>query len=284
MVTDSKRISTDLEARRFRGLRYFVGGAGRPLVLVHGLGGWAGNWDAIAPELARGRRVIVPELPGHGGSEPLRGPLRGARTLDPFADALLELLEAEDALPAPWVGHSLGALVGVHAALRRPEAVTGLVLAAAPGITSSTRVAEATLTALGVLRPGRIVGRRSERVARSPRLRTLLFGWWAVADPVGLTPAAARSFLEGPPQHRDTLTAGRALVASDPRERLAAVACPCLCLWGTNDAWVPLADGIEYARRLGAPLRTIADCGHLLVGERPHAVVAAVHDFLQTLD
>jgi pimeloyl-ACP methyl ester carboxylesterase len=280
VVTDAKRVFTDLQERRFRGLRYFVGGAGKPVVLVHGLGGWAGNWQAIAPLLAAGRRVIVPELPGHGGSEPLRG----TRDLGPFADALLELLDAEKALPAPWVGHSLGALIGVHAALRRPEAVSGIVLAAAPGITSSTRTAEVWLTLLGVLRPGRIVGRRSDRVARSARFRTLAFGWWAVADPVGLTPEAARSFLDGPPQNRDTLTAGRALVASDPRQRLDAVSCPCLCLWGTNDTWVPLADGMEYARRLRAPLRTIADCGHLLIGERPAAVAAAIHDFLRSLD
>ena len=279
-MTEAKRVFTDLEERRFRGLRYFVGGAGAPVVLVHGLGGWAGNWRGIVPFLLPGRRVILPELPGHGGSEPLRG----ARNLDPFADALLELLEAEDALPAPWVGHSLGALVGVHAALLRPEAVRGIVLAAAPGITSSTRTAEAWLTVLGVLRPGRIVGRRADRFARSRRFRKLAFGGWAVADPAGLTPELAQGFLDGPPQNRDTLTAGRALVASDPRGRLDRVTCPCLCLWGTNDAWVPLADGMEYARRLRAPLRAIADCGHLLIGERPAAVAAAVDDFLRTLD
>jgi pimeloyl-ACP methyl ester carboxylesterase len=105
-----------------------------------------------------------------------------------------------------------------------------------------------------------------------------------VADPDGLEPELAQAFLDGPPQNRDTLTAGRALVASDPRERLDRVACPCLCLWGTADTWVPLADGMEYARRLRAPLRTIADCGHLLIGERPGAVAAAVEGFLQTLD
>jgi pimeloyl-ACP methyl ester carboxylesterase len=278
--TDAKRVSTDLEARRIGGLRYFVGGAGKPVVLAHGLGGWAGNWRGIVPLLTGDRRVIVLDLPGHGGSEPLRG----ARNLDPFADVLLELLDAEDALPAAWVGHSLGALVGVHAAVRRPDAVTGLVLAAAPGITSSTRTAEAWLTALGVLRPGRIAGRYSERFSSSRRLRTLAFGGWGAADPAALAPELAQGFLDGPPQNRDTLTPGRALVASDPRERLDRVACPCLCLWGTNDAWVPLADGMEYARRLRAPLRTIADCGHLLIGERPEAVGAAVRDFLQSLD
>ena len=58
---------------------------------------------------------------------------------------------------------------------------------------------------------------------------------------------------------------------------------PCLCLWGANDNWVPLRDGMEYARRLRAPLRSIADCGHLLIGERPDAVLHAVREFLATL-
>ncbi len=282
MATESKRAFDDLEERRVGRVRYYAGGSsgGTPLVLVHGLGGWAGNWRAVAPALAAGYRVLVPELPGHGGSEPLRG----ARTLDPFADAVLDVLEHEEALPAAWLGHSLGALVGVHAALRRPGMVRGLVLAAAPGITSSTRVAELTLTALGILRPGRLVGRHSSRVSRSPQFRRVALGSWAVADPVGLTPELAQAFLDGPPQNRDTLTAGRALVASDPRQRLDRVACPCVCLWGTSDTWVPLADGMEYARRLRAPLRAIADCGHLLIGERPDAVVSAVRDFVDSLD
>jgi pimeloyl-ACP methyl ester carboxylesterase len=47
---------------------------------------------------------------------------------------------------------------------------------------------------------------------------------------------------------------------------------------------VPLKDGMEYARRLRAPLRTIADCGHLLIGERPTAVVNAVREFVAGLD
>ena len=138
-----------------------------------------------------------------------------------------------------------------------------------------------TVTVMGLLRPGRVLGRRSERVSRSPRGRRLAFGGWGVADPVGLDPAAARSFLDGPPQHTDTLTAGRALVVSDPRLDLERVRCPALCLWGACDNWVPLQDGMEYARRLRAPLRAIADCGHLLIGERPAAVVAAVDDLMR---
>ena len=46
---------------------------------------------------------------------------------------------------------------------------------------------------------------------------------------------------------------------------------------------VPLRDAFEYARRLDAPLRVIADCGHLLIGERPRAVVDAIVEFLDRI-
>jgi pimeloyl-ACP methyl ester carboxylesterase len=52
-------------------------------------------------------------------------------------------------------------------------------------------------------------------------------------------------------------------------------------LHGARDLQVPLRDGFEYARRLHAPLRVIADCGHLLIGERPRAVVDAVYRFIE---
>jgi pimeloyl-ACP methyl ester carboxylesterase len=261
-------------------LRYLVGGEGPPLVLVHGLGGAATNWLLVAPELARERRVIVPELPGHGGS----GGLPGAPSLDQFAEAVLAVLEHEQAVPAPWVGHSLGGAVGLRAAVLRPDAVTGLVLAAAAGISSSTRGGELTVAWIGRLQPERLVLPYRGRVARSRRGRTLAFGWWGVADPAGFDPAMAEAFIAGTAGHTDTRAAGAALVSTDPRPDLDRVGCPCLCLWGGSDNWVPLTDGMEYARRLRAPLRVIADCGHLLIGERPDAVIAAVRRFLAGLD
>jgi len=280
MRTESKQTWSSFEERRLGGLRYFVGGAGPPIVLLHGLGGMASNWRLVAPELAGERRVIVPELPGHGGS----APLEDARSVDPYADAVLAVADAEDAAPAPWVGHSFGGLVGLRAAMSRPDAVTGLVLAAGAGISSATKIGEATVTLLGVVQPGRLIGRRARSVSRSELGRKLAFGWWGVADPTGFDPEMAEAFLLGPPQHTDTVSAGKALVTSDLRADLDRVGCPCLCLWGARDNWVPLKDGREYARRLRAPLRTISDCGHLLIGERPDAVVRAVRDFVAALD
>jgi len=175
-------------------------------------------------------------------------------------------------------------LIALRAAVRSPDAVTGIVLAAAAGISSATRVGEATVTLLGIVRPGRLLGRYRARLSHSSLGRTLVFGGWGVADPAALEPEMAEAFLSGPPQHLDTLTAGKALVASDSRSDLDRVSCPCLCLWGAKDNWVPLQDGMEYARRLRAPLRVIADCGHLSIGERPDVVTRAVRDFLATLD
>ncbi len=283
MPTESKRdlfgleerYSTEAGAR----LRYLVGGEGPPLVLVHGLGGLASNWRLVAPGLTAERRLIIPELPGHGGSERV-----DASSLDPFADAVLAVAEAESAVPAPWVGHSLGGVIALRAAVRRPAAVSGVVLAAAAGISSATRLGEATVTLLGVVRPGRVLGRYRRRLSRSRLGRKALFGGWGVADTDAFDPEMAEAFLSGPPQHTDTLTAGKALVKSDARADLDRVTCPCLCLWGANDNWVPLQDGMEYARRLRAPLRVIADCAHLSIGERPDVVTRAVREFLASLD
>ena len=111
-MTDAKLLRGFVERRvAVKGglVRYFVGGDGPPLVLVHGLGGAASNWTALAPRLAAQRRVLVPELPGHGGS----APLPAAPTLAPYADRVLRVAEAEGMLPAP-AEPSGGCLIAAH--------------------------------------------------------------------------------------------------------------------------------------------------------------------------
>src|SRR3954470_17457363 len=124
------------EAKACR-LRYLVGGRadGEPVVLVHGLGGCAANWVDVAPRLAQHYRVLVPELPGHG----LSSPLPAVPNLSVFAERVAVVAEREDMLPAALVGHSLGGVVAIRMALRRPDHVSALVLAASAGISSTTR-------------------------------------------------------------------------------------------------------------------------------------------------
>jgi pimeloyl-ACP methyl ester carboxylesterase len=272
-VTDATLLLSGLEERLYerRGarIRTFEGGDGPPLLLVHGFGGAAWNFSELAPLLGS-RRLIVPDLPGHGGSAPLPAP-----TLTGFADVLAELLDE----PVDVLGHSMGGVVALRLAERHPALVRRLILAAAAGISSSTRIAEITIALAGIVQPGKIAGRRVGLVARSRRLRRLVFEGFEVANADLLTERAVHGFLRGPTMHTDALGAGLALVGDDPRQDLDRVRCPVLVLWGARDKQVPLEDGFEYARRLGAPLRVIADCGHLLIGERPDVCARAVLEF-----
>lgn len=277
-MTDAKPAGFEerfLDARGCR-LRYLVAGEGDPLVLVHGLGGAAANWLALAPLLLPGRRLIVPELPGHGGSSPLPA----APSLSPYADRLGLLLDHEGAAPAAVVGHSLGGAVALRLALRRPEAVSALVLAAAAGISSATRSARYALTITGILKPGRKIAPHRGRVARSALLKRVVFGRWGASDPDALPPELVEALLAGPARHTDTLSAAKALVRDDLRPELEHVRCPVLVLWGARDNQLPVDDAFDYARRLRAPLRVIADCGHLLIVERPAGCADAITGFL----
>lgn len=259
-------------------LRYFLGGpkGGPPVILVHGLGGCAANWVDIAPMLVEKHRVLVPELPGHG----LSTPLPAVPNLAVFADRLADLAEHERLLPAAFVGHSLGGVVALRLAYRRPESVSALVLVASAGISSTTRRAKYGLRILGVIGPRRLVAPWAGSVAGSPFLRSAVFGHWGAADPLILSPAAVDGFLEGTRLTSDSVSAARALVRDDVRGELGELRCRTLVLWGARDNQLPLADGFELARRLNAPLRVIADCGHLLIGERPELCAEAIETFL----
>jgi pimeloyl-ACP methyl ester carboxylesterase len=280
MTLAKKFAGFEERASDFRGTRVqaLVGGPpdGPPLVLLHGLGGSRSNWALLAPELARTRRVLVVDLPGHGRSSALPA----APGLGPYADRVAKLLEDEGLAPVDVVGHSFGGLVGIRLAVRRPELVRGLVLAAAAGISSSTLWAERVLALVGWIQPARKVSPHWRRVARSAALKRLVLGHWFAADPTALSDDAVEALLADVKLHSDTQSAFQALAGDDPRAYLHLVQCPALVLWGAKDNQLPLDDAFDYARRLRAPLRTIADCGHLLIVERPAACLDALEAFL----
>jgi pimeloyl-ACP methyl ester carboxylesterase len=280
-MTDAKGIAGFEERHaevRACDLRYFVGGPadGASLVLVHGLGGCAANWVDVAPLLAERYRVLVPDLPGHGRSTPLPA----VPNLAVFADRLALLAEREGLLPATFVGHSLGGVVALRLALRRPGDVTALVLAAAAGISSTTRRARYGLRILRLIGPRRLVAPWSDSVADSSLLRYFVFGRWGASDPLILSRNVVDGFLEGTLLASDSASAAQAVVVDDVRQDLGDVRCRCLVLWGARDNQLPLADGFDLARRLRAPLRTITDCGHLLIGERPELCAEAIQTFV----
>jgi 3-oxoadipate enol-lactonase len=106
-------------------LAYRVWGSpgAEPLVLLHGLGEGAGDWDQVAPAFAPRWRVYAPDLRGHGRS-------------DWPGDYSVELAEADvvgflDALKldrVELIGHSMGGLVAYLLAGDHPERVSRLIL------------------------------------------------------------------------------------------------------------------------------------------------------------
>lgn len=106
-------------------VHYVEAGSGPPLVLLHGLGGSATDWEHQLPFFSRRYRVIVPELRGFGDTP--RG--RGLPSIPRFAADLRGLLDRLGIDDFLLVGHSMGGAVALQFSLDQPRRVQRLVIA-----------------------------------------------------------------------------------------------------------------------------------------------------------
>ncbi|SHJ14662.1 Pimeloyl-ACP methyl ester carboxylesterase [Hymenobacter daecheongensis DSM 21074] len=102
-------------------------GTGRPLLLVHGIGGSWRSWNTVIDALAAERDVVAIDLPGHGATPPLPG----ENSIGTFADALTAFLTQHDLLGIDAVGSSMGARLVLE--LARRGGVLGAVVSLDPG-------------------------------------------------------------------------------------------------------------------------------------------------------
>ncbi|MFE1319590.1 alpha/beta fold hydrolase [Kitasatospora phosalacinea] len=110
-------------------IRVHEAGQGHPLVLLHGGGPGATGWSNYAPNieaLCRHFRVIAPDMPGWGESDPV-----DFATLD-HVDAACQLLDAMGIEQAAFVGNSMGGHTSLRLAAERPERVSHLVTMGPP--------------------------------------------------------------------------------------------------------------------------------------------------------
>ena len=124
MSRESLRI--DRDGTSLAGVQFSGGGepALCPVVLVHGLAGYAGEWRQTAAAIGGDRRVFAPDQRGHGRSE------RRPSDVSPqaFTADLSAWFSALRLEPAVVVGQSMGGLTALLFAADRPELVRGLVL------------------------------------------------------------------------------------------------------------------------------------------------------------
>ena len=102
-------------------------GTGKPLLLIHGIGGSWRSWSTVIDALAAEREVIAVDLPGHGQTPPLPG----ENSIATFADAVTGFLTDQKLLGIDTVGSSMGARLVLE--LARRGGVLGAVVSLDPG-------------------------------------------------------------------------------------------------------------------------------------------------------
>lgn len=102
-------------------------GTGKPLLLIHGLGGSWRSWSSILNDLATEREVIAVDLPGFGETPPLPGEV----SIQTLADAVTDFLNANNLIGIDAVGSSMGARLVLE--LARRGGVLGAVVSLDPG-------------------------------------------------------------------------------------------------------------------------------------------------------
>jgi len=237
------------------------GGIGPLLVLLHGAGDQAGTWNKLAPELKHHFQLVIPDLAGHGESDPAAGPL----SLGTLLTALEQVLDATPWRDAPmaFAGNSLGAWMAMLYAQKHPERVTRLVLIDGGPIRNASEI--------GIMPKDREEARRALD---------------AVLDPS--TPRRPNFVLDDLVRVSNTGPISRLLAAGVENmskylleDKLASFPLPVDLIWGASDRLVPLG----YAKKLQSQLphctlTVIERCGHAPQLERPRELTRVLLQIL----
>ncbi len=255
-------------------LAYRLDGDGAPtrpwLVFAHALGHDHSMWDAQVEAFGRACNILRYDLRGHGRSQAPAGEY----TLEQLAEDLRELLDRLAIRRCHFVGLSLGAMVGLQAAVRWPLRFASLTLAGAACRFSpqmqplwASRVA-AVRTPLGM----------------NAIIDAKISGWFTAAFFATRAADVARAVQV----LRRTPVAGyvgaiAAMSRADLTARLSAVSCPVLLLVGGDDRVTPP----DYAEQIAMQIpqaRTlrISGASHLSNIEQADDFNAAIRGFLAT--
>ena len=256
-------------------------GAGPPVLMLHGggpgasgLSNYARNIDALASRF----RVLVPDLPGYGGSS------KGVNSEDPFGDlaaAMLALLDALGIDRAHVVGNSLGGACAPRMALEQPGCVDRLVLMGPGGIGISQAAPTEGLK--------RLLGYYAGEGPTLEKLRTficedLVFDGSRIPEAVlreRFEASIDPEVLASPPLRapKDLEAFRRLDFLLDPR--LPALAHRTLVLWGTADRVNPATGAMALQARMPAcDAYLFSRTGHWVQWERADEFNAVVTAFL----
>ncbi len=251
-------------------------GAGPAIIFVHGWDGSWQNWLENMPFFAREHRVVGIDLPGFGFS-PLPHEQISMTGYARTVDGVLDALEIDSAVV---VGNSMGGFIAAETALRHADRVERLVLVSPAGIEIERQRRQPELTALRLLQYGAIwLGAQSESAARRRRLRHFTLGV-VTTHPEDIPVDFAFEQLQGQGK-KGHIPAFEAMLAYSFRDRLPAISCPTLVVWGDRDRIIPVRDADEFARLIPRARKLIYEGrGHCAMFEVPERFNADVDVFL----
>ena len=242
-------------------------GSGKPLLLVHGIGGSWASWELVMDRLAEGgREVIAVDLPGHGQTPPLAG----AVSISTLADAVTEFLEEEGLLGIDAVGSSMGARLVLE--LVRRGGVLGAVVSLDPGgFWEGWEVPVFYYSVAASVRLVRALQPVMPAITSSPVGRTALFAQfsahpWSIPSDLALT--EMRSFAASPSfdELLENLAHGEVQRGS-PR---GSVAAPLVIGWGEDDhVCLPRQAARAMSKFPDAKLYWFPNCGHFPQWDSP---------------
>lgn len=264
-------------------IRVIETGAGDrpPVLLVHGVGGWAENWAEVMPLLAAdARRIVAFDLPGFGASErPVAPDYFGTPS---FYATVVDAVRERLGLDRPHlIGHSLGGGIAFVSAVSHPARYRSLTLAAPGGLGSDIALFLRLMSLPGA---ALFAGLGDQRKKARHLVRTCFVDGSRV-PPHLLTEAEqyAGTYHESLRVMRAVATIRGLRPALRQRwiARSREYEGPALVVWGRGDIVVPA----DHAAAVGtvlpqARLELIADAGHLVMSEQPDAFAAVVRPFL----
>ncbi len=278
------------------------GGPHERALYVHGLGGASTNWTDLAALLAVRCAGWAVDLPGFGRSQPPPG---GSYSIRGHVRAVVEVLEhvrdqpgRGQGRPVHLLGNSLGGLVSLLVAARRPDLVASLTLVspAMPVYRVPPAFGRALLLLLlpGVptLAERRLAGLPPEQSVRG--MLQMCFGEPARVPPERLDDAVAetRERAEQEWANRALTRSMRGLITSYLRvgranawRLAAALRVPALVVWGDRDRLVDPRLAPRLAAAVpGARLLVLGTVGHVAMLEAPEETARAVLGLLEDLD
>jgi pimeloyl-ACP methyl ester carboxylesterase len=252
------------------------GGHGRPVVLLHGPGESAAHWMRVIPGLVQTHRVVAPDLPGHGNSDP--GDTR--LDMDRMLAWLGELIDQTCETPPAMVAQLLGGAIALRFALRHPGRLDRLVLEDTFGLRPFQPTPEFEQALLAFLaRPAESTyeGLWRRCAFDLDTLREGLGDDWALYKAYNLDRADSPSL--GAAQR--TLMEQFAMPAIPPDD-LARIGVPVTLIWGRHDLATPLEVAQNASARYGWALHVIEKAADGPSMEQPEAYLSAVRTALES--